>query len=120
MAKKKARSSAAFDKYLAVQLENDEFRATYDRSLRLQKSEQRLLAAIDRARELRNLTKSELARRTGKQLPAISRLLSPSRGRASNPRLDTVLELLEELDLRLRVEKRNDRRTDVVAVSGQL
>jgi DNA-binding phage protein len=114
------RTGAAFDQFLAKEMRNAEFRDTYDKQVKLLKSEHKLLTAISRACEQKNVSRSELARRTGKQLPAVSRLLSQSRTTAANPRLATLLEILDALDLQVELRPRRDSRRDVVAVSASL
>jgi DNA-binding phage protein len=102
VAKKKETTGAAFDLILASQMNDPVFKKAYRKQLRLHKSEQQLLAALDAARERQNMTKSELARRTGTKLSAVSRLFRASG--PANPRLETLLELFEALDLRVNVE----------------
>ena len=97
-----------------------EFRAVYNRQLNLQKSEQKLLAILEHVRERRQMSKSELAKRTGKQLPAVSRLLSPNRETPANPRLATLLEVVDALDLQIQVRPRTKQRREIVAVSAHL
>lgn len=113
-------TGAAFDQYLSNELRDPKFRDLYKRQVKLLKSEQRLLAAIDHAREKQQLSKAELARRTGKQLPAVSRLLSPNRSRAANPRLATLLEIIDAVDLQIEVRPRTKQRRELVAVSPSL
>ena len=117
MAQKKQTTGAAFDLILADQLKDPAFKKAFRRQLRLHKSEQQLLAALDAARERQNMTKSELARRTGTKLAAVSRLFR--RSAPANPRLETLLELIEALDLRVEVQigmrERNDQKSFAVS-----
>jgi len=102
MAKQKQTTGSAFELILGNQLKDDAFKKAFQKQLRLHKSEQQLLAALDAARTRQNVTKSELARRTGTQLPAVSRLFR--RSVPANPRLGTLLEVIDALDLRVNVE----------------
>jgi DNA-binding phage protein len=117
---KRTKTGAAFDKYLSQQMRDGEFSTVYKRQLNLQKSEQKLLAILERVRERREMSKTELARRTGKQLPAVSRLLSTTRETPANPRLATLLEVVDALDLQIQVRPRTKQRRDIVAVSAHL
>lgn len=99
-------TGAAFDLALKNELRDPTFRAAFRREVKLLKSEQRLLAALDRAREYQSMTKTELAKRTDTKLSSVSRLLSRTRSRPSNPRLDTLLEVIDALDLHVTVDIR--------------
>jgi DNA-binding phage protein len=110
MAKKKQTTGAAFDLILANQMKDPAFKQAFKRQLRLHKSEQQFLAALDAARERQNITKSELARKTGTKLSSVSRLFR--RSAPANPRLDTLLELFEALDLRVSVDITRRERGD--------
>ena len=99
-------TGAAFDLALKNELRDRTFRDAFRREVKLLKSEQRLLAALERAREYQAMTKTELAKRTDTKLSSVSRLLSRTRSRPSNPRLDTLLEVIDALDLHVTVDIR--------------
>ena len=64
------------------------------------------LQRIDEERERQGLSKAELARRTGMSPVVVRRLFSSP---SSNPTLETVLSLLEELDIEVELKPRRAR-----------
>jgi DNA-binding phage protein len=97
----------AFDNYLDQQLADPEFKVGFERKLATLQSFVKLMKAMDRARESRNLSKREVAERMGRQPSAVSRLLC---GKGPNPTLETIADLADALDLTVSIEvKRRPR-----------
>lgn len=68
-----------------------------------------VLSALEEAREKRDLSKAEVARRMGRKPEAVSRLL---RGAGANPTLATLVELADalEIEINLTITERPKRR----------
>lgn len=94
------RPQTGFDRYLATQLEDPEFRREYEAARREIDTIDALVRALDDAREARGLTKAELARRVGMKPELVRRLFTVD---APNPTMETVLKLVVALDCKLRL-----------------
>ncbi len=98
---------AAFERYLGKRFPDASSRERFDREVATIRAIAQMVAALEASREALSLKKSELALRTGRKGPAVSRLLmSPS----SNPTLKTWLEVLDAMDLRAEIRLRRRRR----------
>src|SRR5215469_6339061 len=81
-----------FEQRLQKRLQNEEVAAGY----REMAAELELMRAIDEVRKQLNLSQEQLAKRMGKKREAVTRLLSAD---DINPTLDTLIELLDALQL---------------------
>lgn len=90
-------------------MESPEFRARYERTRRSIEAVQKILHEIDARREAAGLSKAELARRLGTQPAAVRRVFTSG---SSNPTLKTLVEMVDELGLRVRLEPRHVERRD--------
>ncbi len=98
---------AAFERYLSKRFPDAASRERFDREVTSIRAVAQLVAALEASRQSLSLKKSELASRTGRKEPAVSRLLtSPT----SNPTLKTWLEVLDAMDLRAEIRLRHRRR----------
>src|SRR3989442_4749476 len=86
----------AFERYLSKRFPEASARERFDRQVATIRATARMVAALEASREALSLKKSDLARRTGRQEPAVSRLLKSP---ASNPTLKTLLGGLYGKDL---------------------
>jgi DNA-binding phage protein len=89
-----AAESSLFERRLAENLRDPEFRATYEREMRAIARVQELLALVESAREEAGISKAALARATGSNPAAVRRLLTSGEG---DPTLLTVLAMLDAL-----------------------
>jgi DNA-binding phage protein len=98
---------AAFERYLSKRFPDASSRERFDRQVATIRATAQMVAALEASREAMSLKKSDLALRTGRKEPAVSRLLkSPS----SNPTLKTWLEVLDAMDLSAEIRLRPRRR----------
>src|SRR5262245_51536047 len=94
---------AAFDRYLDERFPDRDSRAALESRVRAVKVAGDLMKAIDEMRHRRGVSRAAVAERMGKDPATLSRLLNnPS----PNPTMATVLDLLEVLDVYLRVDVR--------------
>lgn len=97
------RPKTGFDKYLATQMKDAEFKHEYE-SARLEiDSVDAFVRALDARREQAGFTKADLAKRVGMSPEVVRRLFTAS---DPNPTLDTVLRLAAALDCNLGLEPR--------------
>lgn len=97
------RPKTTFDKYLATQLRDADFRRAYQ-SARLEiDSVDAFVRALDARREQAGITKADLAKRVGMSPAVVRRLFTAS---DPNPTLDTVVRLAVALDCNLGLQPR--------------
>ena len=97
------RPKTGFDKYLATQMKDAEFKHEYE-SARLEiDSVDAFVRALDARREQAGFTKADLAKRVGMSPEVVRRLFTAS---DPNPTLDTVVRLAVALDCNLGLEPR--------------
>jgi DNA-binding phage protein len=95
---------AAFhERFLAEQLANPEFRATFERERRQIETVDALVAALDGLREEHGMTKAELARQIGKNPASVRRTLTAP----GNPELRTIIAIAEALDAEVTIVRRS-------------
>jgi len=95
-----AARGAAWEKYLSKRHPAGQAREAFDHEVRAITAAAQLIASIEELRTSMNMSKSEVARRLGKQLSAISRSLTSE---DSNPTVVTLLEMLDAMGVRVRV-----------------
>lgn len=91
------------ERYLALRLEDPEYRTAHERARERIDQIDGLIRALDDRRTELNLTKADLARRAGVKPEAIRRLFSAEK---PNPTLSTLVALAGALDLEIRPEPR--------------
>lgn len=101
-----ASKANAYERYLAEQLADPEFRAEFERERREIETVDAIVNALDGLRDERRLTKAELARRIGKNPASVRRLLTAS----GNPELRTVVAMANALDADIKIVPRNHSR----------
>jgi len=100
----------AFDKYFDERIKDNEFAREYATASAEINTIDRLIVALDEAREAKKLSKSDLARRIGAKPEIIRRMFTVE---SPNPTFSTILNLANALDLDLRlVPKKNQRATE--------
>ena len=90
-----------FEQIRERRMQSPEFRDRYHRTRRSIATVQEVIELIDAQRREAGLSKAALARRAGINPAALRRLLT---SRSSNPTLQTVVEVLNALGMRMRVE----------------
>lgn len=93
----------AYERYLAEQLADPEFRAEFERERREIETIDAIVNALDGLRDQRGLTKAELARQIGKNPASVRRLLTAS----GNPELRTVVAMANALDADIKIVRRD-------------
>lgn len=107
-----ARKPNAYDRFLAEQLADPEFRAEFERERHEVETIDAIVNALDGLRDERGLTKADLARQIGKNPASVRRLLTAS----GNPELRTVVAMANALDADIKIVRRSPgraRRTTV-------
>ena len=103
-----AKTPNAYERFLAEQLADPEFRAEFERERHEIETIDAILNALDELREERGLTKADLARQIGKNPASVRRLLTAS----GNPELRTVVAMTNALDADIKIVRRSpERRT---------
>lgn len=90
----------AWEKYLSKRHPAGNAREAFDHEVRAITAAAQLIASVEELRTSMNLSKSEVARRLGKQLSAISRSLTSE---DSNPTVVTLLEMLDAMGVKVEV-----------------
>jgi DNA-binding phage protein len=101
-----ARKPNAYERYLAEQLADPEFRAEFERERREIETIDAIVNALDGLRDERGLTKADLARQIGKNPASVRRLLTAS----GNPELRTVVAMANALDADIKIVRRSTGR----------
>jgi len=96
----------AYERYLAEQMADPEFRAEFERERREIETIDAIVNALDGLRDERGLTKAELARQIGKNPASVRRLLTAS----GNPELRTVVAMANALDADITIVRRSHGR----------
>src|SRR5579859_19382 len=91
---------STWEKYLSKRHPAGQAREAFDHEVRAITAAARLIASIEELRTSMNMSKSEVARRLGKQLSAISRSL---KSEDSNPTVVTLLEMLDAMGVKVEV-----------------
>lgn len=98
--KTNVRAGDVFEADVALDTQDPDARAFYEKEYAKAKAIGALLAGLEAARDRKHLSKAEVARRMHRQAPAVSRLL---KGEGANPRFDTIADLAFALNLELEV-----------------
>lgn len=88
----------AWERYLAKRHPSGPAREAFDHEVRAVTAAAELVSSIESFRSSMNISKSEVARRLGKQLSAVSRSLTAD---DSNPTIVTLLEMLDAMGVRV-------------------
>lgn len=88
----------AFDRYFETRMKDSAFASEYEAARHEIDTVDRLVRALDAARESAGMTKAALAKRAGMSPEVIRRLFTST---APNPTIDTVIKLLRVLDCSL-------------------
>jgi DNA-binding phage protein len=107
-----ARKPNAYERFLAEQLADPEFRAELERERREIETIDAIVNALDGLRDERGLTKADLARQIGKNPASVRRLLTAS----GNPELRTVVAMANALDADIKIVRRSPRGKQRAAV----
>ncbi len=100
----------AFDKYFDERMKDEEFALEYAAASAEIDTIDRLIVALDEAREAKKLSKADLAHMIGSKPEIVRRMFTVE---SPNPTFSTILNLANALDLDLRlVPKKNHRATD--------
>lgn len=86
--------ASAWEKYLSKRHPAGQAREAFDHEVRAITAAAQLIASVEELRTSMNVSKSDVARRLGKQLSAISRSLTSD---DSNPTVVTLLEMLDAM-----------------------
>jgi DNA-binding phage protein len=86
--------ASAWEKYLSKRHPAGKARESFDHEVRAITAAAQLIASVEELRTSMNVSKSDVARRLGKQLSAISRSLTSD---DSNPTVVTLLEMLDAM-----------------------
>src|SRR5579859_802909 len=97
---KKTAQGATWEKYLSKRYPTGPAREAFDHEVRAVTAAAELVSSIEELRTSMNMSKSEVARRLGKQLSAISRSLTSE---DSNPTVVTLLEMLDAMGVKVEV-----------------
>ena len=92
--------TSAWEKYLLKRHPAGNAREAFDHEVRAITAAAQLIASVEELRTSMNMSKSEVARRLGKQLSAISRSLTSE---DSNPTVVTLLEMLDAMGVKVEV-----------------
>jgi DNA-binding phage protein len=92
--------TSAWEKYLSKRHPAGKAREAFDHEVRAVTAAAQLIASVEELRTSMNVSKSDLARRLGKQLSAISRSLTSE---DSNPTVVTLLEMLDAMGVKVEV-----------------
>src|SRR5579859_4057174 len=92
--------ATVWEKYLSKRHPAGEARQAFEHEVRAITAAAQLIASVEELRSSMNVSKSELARRLGKQLSAISRSLTSD---DSNPTVVTLLEMLDAMGVKVEV-----------------
>jgi DNA-binding phage protein len=101
-----ARKPNAYERFLAEQLADPEFRAEFERERHEIETIDAIVNALDGLRDERGLTKADLARQIGKNPASVRRLLTAS----GNPELRTVVAMANALDADIKIVRRSPGR----------
>ena len=105
-----AKKKTGFDKYFDERMKDEEFAREYEVASAEIDSIDRLIRALDQAREAKKLSKADLARRIGAKPEIVRRLFTVE---SPNPTFSTIVNLATALDLDLRlVPKKNQPATE--------
>ena len=92
--------ATAWEKYLSKRHPAGEARQAFEHEVRAITAAAQLIASVEELRNSMNVSKSQVARRLGKQLSAISRSLTSD---DSNPTVVTLLEMLDAMGVKVEV-----------------
>lgn len=92
------RPKTGFDRYFDARMKDGEFSEDYVAARREIDTVDKLVRALDEAREHEGLTKAELAKRVGMKAEVVRRLFTTE---DPNPTLDTVVKLASALNCSL-------------------
>lgn len=98
-----ARKPNAYERFLAEQLADPEFRAEFERERHEIETIDAIVNALDGLRDERGLTKADLARQIGKNPASVRRLLTAS----GNPELRTIVAMANALDADIKIVRRS-------------
>src|SRR5512133_3345882 len=101
------RPKTAFDRYIASRMKDPRFAADYRAERAEIDATDKLLRALDGARESGRVTKAELARRIDVKPEMIRRLFTAPKG---NPTMETVLKIASALGYHLELAPNSGRR----------
>lgn len=101
------RPKTAFDRYVAKRMKEPHFAAEYRAERAEIDATDKLLRALDMARESGGLSKAELARRVDVKPEMIRRLFTAPKG---NPTMETVLKVASALGYHLELARNSGRR----------
>jgi len=106
---------SAWERYISKRHPSGPAREAFDHEVRAVTAAAQLVASIEELRSSMNMSKSEVARRLGKQLSAISRSLTSE---DSNPTIVTLLEMLDAMGVKVAVtvEPRSSQREPLLDV----
>ncbi len=90
--------TSAWEKYLSKRHPAGKAREAFDHEVRAITAAAQLIASVEELRTSMNVSKSDMARRLGKQLSAISRSLTSE---DSNPTVVTLLEMLDAMGVKV-------------------
>jgi DNA-binding phage protein len=90
-----AKPKTGFDRYFEQRMTEPEFAKSYESARAEIDAIDTLIRALDAARAVRGISKTELARRIGARPEIVRRLLTE---KSPNPTWSTVLKLVQELD----------------------
>ncbi len=104
------KKKTAFDKYFDKRMKEEKFALEYAAASTEIDAIDRLIRALNEAREEKNLSKADLARKIGAKPEIVRRLFTVE---SPNPTFSTILDLATALDLDLRlVPKKNHFATE--------
>lgn len=92
-----------YDRFLADQLADPEFRTQFERERREIEAIDALVGALDGLRETRGMSKAELARQIGKNPASIRRTLTAP----GNPEMRTIVAMAEALNAEVQIVPRS-------------
>jgi DNA-binding phage protein len=101
------RQKTAFELDVESDMQNPQYRAAYKRARAKIEAIDKVVRALDAARQRQAVSKAELARRMGVPAEAVRRLFSTD---SPNPTMKTVVGAAQALGLRIKIESRKDRR----------